>query len=132
MSTLKSLAFAAAAVLFTGGLSGTAGASQDDLIEAGRKVFNSCRACHDINTEKNKVGPELKTLMGRRAGALESYTRFSDAMKNSGIVWDEASLDKFLTNPRGAVPGTKMFFRGLKKEQQRKAIIAYINSMQKK
>ena len=91
----------------------------------GKKVFNKCKACHVVNEEKNKVGPHLVGLFGRQAGSLDGY-KYSKAMKAAGIVWDEATLDAYLESPRKNVKGTKMAFAGLRKEQDRLDVIAYL------
>ncbi len=72
--------------------------------DAGKTVFNKCKACHQV--DKNAVGPHLGSLIGRKAGSLEDY-KYSDALKNSGITWDDASLDKWLQGPAKDVPGRK-------------------------
>jgi len=100
----------------------------------GEKVFRKCKACHDAEKKKNKVGPELTDVVGRKAGSVADY-KYSDAMKaegEKGVVWDEANLDKYLTNPREMVPGNKMSFAGLKKEQDRLDVIAYLKSVEAK
>ena len=75
--------------------------------EAGKSVFNKCRACHDIGeSAKNKVGPHLNNIFGRKAGSVEGFN-YSDAMKNSGIVWDEASIDAYVADPKGKIPATR-------------------------
>src|SRR6056300_788057 len=75
-------------------------------IEAGEKVFKKCKACHVVDQEKNKTGPHLVNIFGRAAGSLESYTKYSTAMKESGIVWNDETLDAYLENPRKYVKGT--------------------------
>ena len=65
----------------------------------GKKVFKKCVACHSLQESKNKIGPSLYNLLGRKAGSVDGY-KYSKAMKNSDVVWDEESLDKFLTKPR--------------------------------
>lgn len=102
-----------------------------DDIEAGEKVFKKCKACHVISSEKNKTGPHLMGIIGRPAAAVESYTKYSTAMKNSGLVWDEATLDAYLVNPKKFLKGTNMVFAGLKKEKDRQNLIAYLKSTQK-
>ena len=91
----------------------------------GQKIFVKCQVCHSIEAGVNKLGPSLHGVIGRKAGTLEGYN-YTDAMKNSGFTWDEATLDKYLVNPRKAVPGTRMIFVGLPKEQDRLDVIAYL------
>jgi cytochrome c len=94
--------------------------------EAGEKIFKTyCAVCHTVEPGKNKIGPSLAGVVGRKAGTAPGYS-YSDANKNSGITWTEEELDKYLTDPRAVVPGTKMIFAGLKNADQRKAIIAYL------
>jgi cytochrome c len=91
----------------------------------GMQIFKKCQVCHSIEAGVNKIGPSLHAVYGRKAGTLAGYN-YTDAMKNSGFTWDEASLDKYLTNPRKVVPGTRMVFVGLPKEQDRLDVIAYL------
>jgi cytochrome c len=91
----------------------------------GMQIFKKCQVCHSIDAGVNKIGPSLHAVYGRKAGTLAGYN-YTDAMKNSGFTWDEASLDKYLTNPRKVVPGTRMVFVGLPKEQDRLDVIAYL------
>jgi cytochrome c len=93
---------------------------------AGEKTFNVCRACHEIGGEaKNAVGPVLTGVVGRKAGTYPGYI-YSDANKNSGITWDEATLQEYLKNPRAKVPGTKMIFAGLRKDDDIVNVIAFL------
>jgi cytochrome c len=104
-------------------------ASHQALAEAdlakGEKIFKKCKTCHSLEEGKKKQGPHLAGLFGRTAGSVEGY-KYSKAMKESGIVWDEETLDAYLTKPKDLVPKTKMAFPGLKKEQDRIDIIAYL------
>ena len=93
----------------------------------GKKVFKKCVACHSLEEGKNKMGPPLNNLLGRKAGSVEGY-KYSKAMKNSGVVWDEESLDKFLTKPRKFIPKTKMSFRGIKKKSLRDDLISFFKN----
>ena len=104
----------------------TVASAQD--AEAGKKVFTKCAPCHSIGPgAKNKVGPEQNGLIGRKAGSVEGFN-YSEAMKNSGITWDEAQLDEYITDPKKKVPGNKMVFPGIKDELQRGDLIAYLAS----
>ena len=94
----------------------------------GEKLFTKCKACHNVDAPKNKVGPHLVGIVGRNAGAADGYTKYSKAIKDSGIVWDEANLDKWLTNPKGMYPGTKMIYPGLKKAEDRADVIEYLKT----
>ena len=93
----------------------------------GKKVFKKCVACHSLQEGKNKIGPPLNNLLGRKAGSVEGY-KYSKAMKNSGVVWDEESLDKFLTKPRKFIPKTKLSFRGIKKKSLRDDLISFFKN----
>ena len=104
----------------------TVASAQD--AEAGKKVFSKCAPCHAIGPgAKNKVGPELNGLVGRKAGSVEGFN-YSAAMKNSGIVWDDASFHEYIADPKKKVPGNKMLFPGVKDETERDDLAAYIES----
>lgn len=97
-------------------------------IKAGEKVFKKCKACHVVDAEKNKTGPHLVNIMGRKAGTLESYTKYSKAMVAADVIWDETTLDAYLEKPKKYIKGTKMAFAGLRKEKDRLNVIAYLKS----
>ena len=112
---------AAAALIAT---STGAGLAQD--VEKGANVFKQCQACHSIGPgAQNKIGPELNGLDGRKAGTVPNYS-YSDANKNSGIVWGEQTFKEYIKDPRAKIPGTKMIFPGVKNEQQANDLWAYI------
>ncbi|MGX9143742.1 c-type cytochrome [Mesorhizobium sp. 128a] len=92
----------------------------------GQKAFQRCSACHST-TDQMKVGPGLGDVIGRTAGTVEGV-RYSAAMKASGLVWDEATLDRFLAAPRDVVPKTTMTM-GVPKAEDRQNIIAYLKSL---
>ena len=102
-----------------------ASAQADGDAVKGMKVFAKCMACHTTEAGKNKVGPTLHGIFGRKSGTVEGFT-YSDAMKNAGITWSEAELDKYLTNPKKDIPGNKMAFPGLPKPDDRANVIAYL------
>ena len=93
---------------------------------AGEKVFAKCKVCHQIGEgAKNALGPDLNGVVGRKAGSAPGYN-YSAANKNSGLTWDEATLKRYLKDPRGVVPGTKMIFPGLSNEKDIDNVIAYL------
>jgi len=92
----------------------------------GRLLFLRCASCHDISdTASAKLGPNLKGVYGRPSGSLPGYT-YSPAMKQAHLVWNEATLDRWLTRPNALVPGTAMAFAGLPSAPDRRAIIMYL------
>jgi cytochrome c len=98
---------------------------------AGKTVFNKCLACHAIGEDaKNKVGPELNGLDGRKSGTVPDYN-YSDANKNSGITWNEAQFKEYIKDPRAKVPGTKMAFAGIKNEKDVNDLWAYVSQFDK-
>jgi cytochrome c len=102
-------------------------AMADGDAAAGEKVFKKCKACHTLEEGKNKVGPSLHGVMGRAAGTLEGF-KFSSAMSESGLTWDDETMAKFLAKPKDLVAKTKMSFAGLKKEDDIENVIAYLKA----
>ena len=91
----------------------------------GEEIYARCGACHSL--ESDRTGPRHCGLFGRRAGSVPGFA-YSAAMKNSGIVWDARTLDRFLTNPLRAVPGTTMGYAGIDDAQERADLIAYLGN----
>jgi len=99
-------------------------ALQGDPIR-GKTLYQGCTGCHSV--DDNDLGPRHRGVVGRRAGSIEDYS-YSPALKNSGLTWDEATLDRWLTNPSALVPGTKMFFK-LDAAQDRADVISYLETL---
>jgi cytochrome c len=111
-----------AAVIVVGS---SAGALAQD-VAAGETSFKKCLPCHSVGEgAKNKVGPELNGLDGRKSGSAADYN-YTDANKNSGITWNEAVFKEYITNPRTKIPGTKMVFAGISSENERNNLWAYL------
>ena len=132
-STLKAVVFlsiVAASSLSTASVS--AADTADTTLSAagdavkGKRVFNRCRACHNLTaTARTRIGPNLDNLFGRKAGAVEGF-KYSKALKEADFDWSETALDSWLSQPRKFLPGNKMAFAGLRKEQDRKDLMAYL------
>jgi cytochrome c len=100
-------------------------------VAAGKSSFNKCLACHAVGENaKNKVGPELNGLNGRKSGTAEGFS-YSDANKNSGITWDEATFKEYIKDPKAKIPGTKMAFAGIKKESEVNDLWAFLAQFDK-
>ena len=120
--------FAVALLAVALALPQSASAADGDAKE-GEKVFRNCRACHEVGPDaKNKLGPVLNGLIGRKAGTIEgfNYSPANKASGEEGWVWSEERLNKYLENPREAMPGNRMAFAGLADEQDRRDLIAYL------
>jgi cytochrome c len=104
-------------------------ARADGDVPAGEAVFKkNCMICHTTEAGKNKIGPSLSGIVGRHSASLPDFA-YSDAMKKADKTWDNETLNTYLTNPRALVPGTKMIFVGLKNDQDRQNIIAYLATL---
>jgi len=117
----------------TMGLALISSIAQAQDIEAGKAVFRKCAACHNADTDANKVGPTLRGVIGRTAGTSPNYS-YSQAMKAAGaagLVWDEANLTEYLSDPKAKVPSNKMGFPGLKNPDEVENVIAYLKSIPK-
>ena len=97
--------------------------------DAGQAVFkHDCAICHDVVPDKNRIGPSLFGIAGRNAGTVPNF-HYSDGNKKSGLAWDTATLDRYLANPRGMVAGTTMSYGGVKDDQKRRDLIAYLSTL---
>ena len=126
--TIRSIKNVLSAFVLLAAISGTASA-QDAA--AGEKVFAKCKACHQIGeTAKNAVGPVLNGLIGRKTGSIEGYS-YSDANKDSGLTWDDATFKEYIRNPKAKIPGTKMVFAGLQKDEDVDNVLAFLKQYDK-
>jgi cytochrome c len=126
--TMKNLTLSALVVIASSAAASTA-LAQDAT--AGKASFNKCLACHAIGEgAKNKVGPQLNGLDGRKSGTAPDYN-YSDANKNSGITWSEAQFKEYIRDPKAKIPGTKMAFAGIKKEQEVNDLWAFVSQYDK-
>jgi cytochrome c len=117
---MKSLAIAGIVIVAAAG-----GALAQDLA-AGENSFKKCLPCHAVGEDaKNKVGPLLNGLEGRKSGTIEGYN-YTEANKNSGITWDEAAFKEYIADPRAKIKGTKMVFAGIKNENEAASLWAYL------
>lgn len=130
---MKSLVRNLAIVVCTS-IGSTASLAEEGDVAAGKNVYKKCGACHFYNKEKNRVGPHLVGIVGRKAGVIEKY-KYSKAllkMAEEGLVWDEDSLNKYLEAPRKFIKRGKMAFAGLRKPKDRLDIIAFLKAEAKK
>jgi cytochrome c len=127
-SFMKKMTVSALIVLVSS-VAASAALAQD--VAAGKSSFNKCLACHAIGEgAKNKVGPELNGLDGRKSGTAPDYS-YSDANKNSGITWNEAEFKDYIKDPKAKIPGTKMAFVGIKNEKEINDLWAYVSQYDK-
>jgi len=99
----------------------------DGDLERGRKLYLQCRACHSLKeNEPHKIGPNLFKIIGSKAGSMKGYN-YSDALSKSEIVWTIENLDLWLEKPYEIIPGNKMVFSGMRKQEDRNDLIAYID-----
>jgi cytochrome c len=126
---MKKLTLSALIVVASSAAAAPAALAQDAA--AGKMSFNKCLACHAIGeAAKNKVGPELNGIDGRKSGTASDYN-YSDANKNSGITWNEAQFKEYIKDPKAKIPGTKMAFAGIKNEKEVNDLWAFISQYDK-
>ena len=116
----KSMLFAALAL----GLALDVAAAGD--AKRGARLFAQCGACHSVEAVENLTGPSLAHVLNRKAASANDFKRYSQALQRSGLTWDAGTLDKWLSNPAGLVPGTSMTFAGVKDPQARQDLIAFL------
>jgi cytochrome c len=96
--------------------------------QRGAKLYPQCAACHTLEPGRNLTGPSLANLFGRKAGTVSSFLRYSEALKRSGVVWDEKTLDNWLREPDKFIPGNDMTFPGITDDKARRELIAYLKT----
>jgi cytochrome c len=95
----------------------------------GGQAFRACMACHSIKPGEHMTGPSLASVWNRKAGTVEGFSRYSDALKRADVVWNEANLDKWLADPERLIPGNTMTFAGIKTAQDREDLIVYLKAV---
>jgi cytochrome c len=117
------------AIAILAGLAATQTARADGDAAAGEQVFKQCLPCHSVGPgAKNKVGPVLNGLDGRKSGTVEGFS-YSAANKESGITWSEATFKDYIKDPRAKIPATKMIFPGVKDEKAADNLWAYLKQL---
>ncbi len=124
---LMAMGAGAIVAAWVGASAGTAIAKETaaQQVPAKPAAFATCAACHSVEPGKNGVGPSLAGIAGRKAGNLPGFA-YSNALKNSGIIWGATSLDRWLTSPQQAFPGTKMPFAGIPDPARRREVVNYL------
>jgi cytochrome c len=105
--------------------------AEPEELARGQRNFRLCAPCHSLEPDQNMTGPSLAGMWGRKAGSLPSFERYSDALKSSGIIWDDRSLDAWLTDPDRMVPDNDMPFDGIKDQQRRANLLAFLKEATK-
>src|SRR5437588_11742354 len=105
--------------------------AQNGDASRGQQDFRACAPCHSLEPDRNMTGPSLANLWGRKAGSLPSFERYSEALKASGIIWDDRSLDGWLTDPDRMVPDNEMPFNGIKDTRVRADLLAFLKDATK-
>ncbi len=95
----------------------------------GAALFQACAACHSTAQGEHMTGPSLANIWHRKAATVPGFSRYSDAMKRTHLVWNEEMLDRWLANPEALIPGTSMTFPGLRESQPRQDVIAYLKAV---
>ena len=113
--------------MLLGGLAGLAYGAGDPT--RGSRVFGQCAACHSVVPGEHMTGPSLAKIWEKRAGGVDGFSRYSEALKHADVVWTEATLDRWLVNPEKLLPGTSMTFSGIREAKDRQDLIAYLKAV---
>jgi cytochrome c len=107
-------------------------ARSDGNPNRGQRAFGACAACHSLQPDQNMTGPSLADLWNRQAGSVASFNRYSPALQSSNIVWNDKTLDEWIADPQHLVPGNQMTFAGIKDNQQRADLLAFLKEATRK
>lgn len=118
-------------LVFAGVAVASGAIAQPGDVDRGQRDFRACAACHSLEPGRNMTGPSLADLWGRKAGGLPSFERYSDALKSSGIVWGDKTLDQWLADPQHMVPDNLMPFEGIKDAKVRADLLAFLKEVTK-
>lgn len=113
--------------MLLGGLVGLAHGAGDPT--RGSRLFGQCAACHSVVPGEHMTGPSLAKIWEKKAGGVDGFARYSEALKRADVVWTEATLDRWLVNPEKLLPGTSMTFSGIKEANDRQDLIAYLKAV---
>lgn len=128
MTGTSRVVFVSISILGTCHTTLTFGAQTQGDAKQGARAFQTCAACHSLEPGRNLTGPSLANVLGRKAGTVPGFQRYSDALKRSGTVWNEQNLDAWLKEPEKFIPGNDMAFPGIKDDKARRDLIAYLKS----
>jgi cytochrome c len=117
---------AASVVAIGASASSLSGWAADGDSARGQRVFGACAPCHSLEPNRSMTGPSLSELWNRKAGTVESFARYSPALKSSGVTWDDKTLDAWLTDPQHVIPGNTMTFPGIKDARHRADLLAFL------
>lgn len=109
----------------------TAAVAETGDATRGQRIFSACAACHSLQPNKNMTGPSLSGIWNRKAGVSSSFSRYSPALKSADVVWDDQTLDAWITNPQLVIPGNEMTFPGIREPQQRIDLLAFLKEATK-
>jgi cytochrome c len=130
-SVMKAIYVLAAAILVTILFAACAAFSEGNP-SRGQRIFGACAACHSLQPDQNMTGPSLADLWNRQAGSVASFNRYSPALQSSNIVWNDKTLDEWIKDPQQVVPGNQMTFAGIKDNQQRTDLLAFLKEATRK
>src|ERR1041384_5896997 len=108
-----------------------AAAAETGSVERGQRIFHPCAACPSLQPDKNMPGPSLSGIWNRKAGTVASFSRYSPALKSADVVWDDQTLDAWITNPQLVIPGNEMTFPGVRDPQHRIDLLAFLKEATK-